>query len=375
MARHIPLSANRGRSGGRGGQRRNGWSCKWSDELKLRDGESAWFQLTPGSYPVHDAPEATAPFLGLPMFKLQYTNPRGYTSYGYFRESEEGGTLSARAEAEDPNVNEPKYGDVNRYFVGVMHYALYQQVPVEKNGQPLLYSHGKMKGKQVYNWSPVLSIRDRKKILASGDMEGIGLYRKKFLEMPSSHFKVVQEINRRARSMCRCGGALFPSLFVCSGCEEPLLETEDSDLTDGEIAAYGDSEIRCRHCGAVEFPRAEYDCDTCDDPRPHKYHQVAAQVSRTKGSDGYPSYSLTAVISMADLVLADGTTRAVTGVAPDTEEFQYPEELEKLITNQFDFEAYTAPKSDEEYSNMLGLRQGEIGYAASAKSYGNNFRR
>jgi hypothetical protein len=375
-ARNIPLSANRGRhGGGRGGQRRSGWACKWSDQLKMGNGESAWIQLTPGAYPVHDQPSTMAPYLGLPMFKIQYTNERGYTSWGYFRESEGGSTLSLRSEAEDPNVAAPKYGDINRYFVGVIHYALYRRECVMKDGKPLLFSNGKLKGKPVFNWGPVTSIRERKQLLQSGDPEDIGLYRKKFIEMPNSHFKVVQEIGRRARGLCRCGtGTLFPSVFVCSGCEEVLLETEDSDMTDADVAAYGDQDIRCPHCGVVDFPRAEYDCDSCDDPRPHKYYEVAAQISRTLGDDGFPSYSLTSVISMANMVLADGSTRPVTGT-DDKDEFTYDESLTKLISNQFDFDGYTAPKTDAEYGQMLGLRQGDIGYASSAKGYDNNFRR
>jgi len=308
------------------------------------------------------------------MFKLQYTNERGNTSWGYFREAEDGSTLRARADAEDPNVSEPKYDEVNRYYVGVIHYALYQRTPVMKNGSPLLYSRGKLKGKQVFSWDPVSSIRERKQILKDGNMEEVGFFRKKFLEMASSHFKVVQEINRRAREMCRCAGTLFPSVFICPNCEEVLLETEDTDMSDGEVSAYGDQEIRCRHCGEVEFPRAEYDCDSCDDPRPHEYHQVASQVKRVKGDDGFPVYSLEKVVSLLDFTLADKQTCPVVDVS-DSGELTYDEGLDKLIKNQFDFEGYTAPKTDAEYSQMLGLRQGEIGYASSAKSYDRNFRR
>lgn len=373
MGRNIPLSANRGRRGGRG--KRSGWSCKWSDQLKMKDGESTWIQLTPGNYPVHDAPGATAPFLGLAMFKLQYTNERGYQSWGYFLEEEGGSTLSARADAEDPNVSEPKYGDVNRYYVGIIHYELYVSEPVMKNGEPMMYSRGKLKGKPVYNWKPVTSIRDRKRLLKDPDeAENIGLYRKKFLEMPPSHFKVVQEINRKARAMCKCSGSLFPSVFVCGACEEVLLETEDTDMSDGEVAAYGDQEIRCRHCGAVDFPRAEYDCDSCDDPRPHEYHEVAAKIKRTTGSDGFPVYNLESVVSMPDFTMADKETCPVVDVTEEGE-FVYDEALTKLIKNQFDFVEYTRPKTDAEYSKMLGLRPGEIGYVSSAKGYDRNFRR
>ena len=107
MARKIPLSANRGRRGGGNGgrRRRNGWSCKWSDQLKLKKEESAWIQLTKATYRAHGE-DGEVSFYSAPMFKLQYESKWG-TSYGYFRGN--GGddcTLQQLADSQDPNVQE-----------------------------------------------------------------------------------------------------------------------------------------------------------------------------------------------------------------------------------------------------------------------------
>lgn len=375
MARKIPLSANRGRRGGNGGgrRRRNGWSCKWSDELKVKKDESAWIQLTKATYRAHGE-DGEVPFFSAPMFKLQYPNRWGGTSYGYFRGN--GGddcTLQQLADSQDPNVQEPKYGEPNRFFVNVVHYALYHREPVVKNGETLTYSQGKLKGQPVYRWEEVKSVRDRKQLLKDPDSENLGFYRKKFLELPATQFRVVQEINRKARSMCKCGGALFPSVFICGNCEEVLLDVDDADMTDSEIANYGDQDIRCRHCGEVDFPQAEYDCDSCDNPRPHEYYEVAAKIKKVIGSTGYPTLALDTVIPLSDMVF-ENKAPVVEPDPDDPEKMVFTEEpLEKIAEAQFDFDEYTTPKTNAEYSDMLGLREGDIGYASSAKRY-NKFR-
>ena len=366
----IPMSAGRTRRDSKGNPRgkRAGWSAKWSDELKIGKDESAWIQLTPGKY---SSEEGVQPYFSAPMFKLQFNNKFGTTSWGYFRGN--GGpdcTLQKLADSNNPNVQEPKYGEPNRFYVGIIHYALYHKTPIEKNGQVITYSEGKLKGQPVYQWNEVKSVREKKQLLTAGDVDSLGFYRKKFLELPATQFKVVQEIARKARSICKCGGTLFPSVFVCPACENVLLDTNESDMTDSEIMNYADQDIRCRHCGAVEFPRAEYDCDSCADPRPHEYHEVVAKLKKVTGPTGYPTIALDSVVPVTEFTMENKQCPVtVNGEGA----LAYDESLDNLMKNQFDFEEYTKPRTNAEYAEMLGLREGDIGFASSAKRY-NNFR-
>ena len=71
---NIPLTASSRRDNQRNNNRgkRNGWTAKWSDELRLKDGDTAWVSLTPGDYAAEEGDRSQ--FLGLPMYKVQYTN-------------------------------------------------------------------------------------------------------------------------------------------------------------------------------------------------------------------------------------------------------------------------------------------------------------
>lgn len=367
----IPLSANRGRNG-KGGprQKKAGWSAKWSDELKIGKEESAWIQITPGKYEGEDGNLQS--YYCAPMFKLQFQNKFGGTSWGYYRGN--GGpdcTLQQCADSKNSNVEEPKYGAPNRFFVNVIHYGVYARTPLEKDGKTVTYADGKLKGQPIYIWNEVKTVREKRQLISSGDPEDVGFFRKKFLELPATQFKIIQEVAKKARSMCKCGGTLFPSVFVCPECEGVLLDASESDMTDSEIANYGDQDIRCRHCGSVNFPRAEYDCDSCPDPRPHEYHEVAAKIKKVTGNNGYPSLAVDNVVSMQDHTF-ENKKHVVESVKEDGT-FKYPEDIENLMKAQYDFEAYTAPKTNAEYSELLGLREGDIGFVSNAKRY-NNFR-
>jgi len=367
MAKSIPLSANRSRPG-RGPRRKsNGWTAKWSDELKIDKDETATIQLTRAKY--HDG-EVDMPYYAAPLFQVQYQNNFGNTSWGYFRGQDSSEcTLQKLADSNHPAVKEPKYGEPNRFFLNAIHYSLFQRTPVVKNGKPLTYSEGKLKGQPVYSWIEIKSTREKKNILSqpgAAESEDIAFFRKKFLHLSVTQFKVVQEITRKARTMCKCGGTLFPSVFICRSCEEVLLDTNNAKMTDAEIANYGDQDIRCRHCGTVDFPNAVYDCDSCQDPRSHEYYEVVAKLKKVTGSNGYPTIMLDSVIPASEFQ-TEFKTPIVTGTTNN--EFVYDDALTDVMKVQYDFDQYTEAKSNAEYSEMLGLRDGDIGFASNTKRY------
>jgi hypothetical protein len=352
--------AKRGSAGNRA--KRAGWATKWSDELKIDKDGSATIQLTPAKYNIDGD---VMPYFTAPMFQIQFQNRNGNTSWAWLRSSGPDCTLQKLADSSHPAVKAPRYGDNNRFYVNVIHYSVFGRTAVERNGEVVRYSEGKLKGQPVYRWDEAKTFRDRKQLVSSGK-DDVCFYRKKFLELPATQFKVIQEISRKARGICKCGGNLFPSIFTCSGCEEVLLNIEDTDKTDVEISQFADQDTRCRHCGVVDFPVAQYDCDRCQNPVPLEYYEVVAKVKKIAGSNGFPTLVLDSVVPVSEFVLENKEPVL-------DPEGRYDDDLNKLISAQYDFEAYTAPKSAAEISEMLGLREGDIGFASNAKRY-NNFR-
>lgn len=373
MANSIPLTASTRRKNPTQRQKRNGWAAKWSDELKLKEGESAWVMLTPGKYPTHEGD--VAPYLEVPMFKVQYENRWGNTSWGYYRGNKGRCTLQERADCGDNRVSEPKYGKPNRFFMNVIHFDLFKRVEVidKKTGTPMRYKGGKLKGEIVYRWEAVTSIKERKDLLRSGNLDDVCFFRKKFIELPASHFEKLQSIGHQAASMCRCGGSLFPAVYLCSECEEILLDVDSTDLSEGDVRRFGDNMSRCNSCGHVGYPEAHSLCDTCDDPAKLAYWEVAAQISKVREGQ-WPTYRVDRVVPIGEFTLADGSPvialdRDGNPEISEEGKYMFPDDLQKLVSSQFDLEEYTAAKENSEYSDMLGLREGDIGYAADSTEY------
>lgn len=373
MASNIPLTAStRRRNQSRQAKKTNGWSAKWSDELKLRTGESAWVLLTPGKYPTLSGD--SAPFLEVPMYKVQYINKWGNTSWGYFRGNEGSCTLRDRADCGDNRVSAPRRGEANRFFMNVIQFDLFRKVEVlDKTGQPMRYRGGKLKGEIVYRWEAVTSIKDKKDIIRNKDFSDCCFFRKKFVELPATQFDRIQGVARMAAGMCKCGGSLFPSVYYCSSCEEVLLDVNDSDLSEADVQRYGEASVRCNGCGNVDYPQACYICDSCDSPSSLHYSAVVAKISKVVEGQ-YPTIRVDKVVPLNEFEIANGEL-----VVEVTEEGElalddkglpvFEETLAKLVSSQFDLESYTAAKENSYYSDILELKQGDVGYAAETQEY------
>ena len=363
MAR-IPMTASsrRPKRGGGGNRNRNGWSAKWSDELKLREGETAWVMLTPGNYRTSTGDQAA--WLEVPMYKVQYINKWGNQSWGYFRGHSRGDcTLKDRSDCGDTRVSAPKYGEPNRFFMNLVHLDLFRREQVmDKTGSPLRYRGGKLKGEIVHRWESVSSIRERKDIIKNGDFEDCSFFRKKFVELPFTHFESLKGIARTAASMCSCGGSLVPAVFACEECEDILLDVEDCDLSEAEVRRFGNNSIRCNGCGHIGFPHEQSICDSCDNPDAISPWRVAAQI--TKVRDGqWPTIRVLKVVPLSEYEFPDGSS-------PLDEDGELVEDLKKIADAQFDLEEYTAAKENSYYSDILELREGDIGFAAESADYG-----
>jgi hypothetical protein len=348
-------------------QARNGWRTNFNDELKLGENQQAWIKVTSGKYLV-DGDEY--PYYPAVIYNVKWQEEgREWPSYEKIRGQDEGMcTLQERSIAEDDRVqrgwSEP--GSPNRYYYNVIYFDLFHRTTVtDKEGNPKLYKRGKLQGQPIYSWQPVKAVRERKDLLANGNPEDICFFRKKFLSLSVNQQKVISRALNSAQFQCQCGGNLAPVVYVCSECEEVMLDVEGeggSLLTEDEIKAYGSDNRRCRDCGHFGLPQAHSICDACDDPRPLDPDNVVLRIKKTSAS-GYASYVITDVQPLAEFELMNKEPV----LTPDGE---LTEDIKNLADNQFDFAGYTAPLSNEEWSERLNLSPGQPGYAESTRSYG-----
>jgi len=359
----------------------NGWSAKWSDRVGVKEGQSAWVLLTPGNYLT--AEQQPADWYECTRFNVKYMKTMKDGSKRQVFESctpNEGEcTLTTQAMAGHSAISGiPRNDEPNRFFMNCIEFGVNQkEVVTDRDGNPLRYQHGKMKGEEIFRWNKITSIRERKAAIQNEDPENVSFWRKKFFDLPPTHFNVLREIARKAKKMCLCGGTLQPVHYVCSHCGETLLDIDHTDLSESEVSRFGDQEIRCDGCGAYDLPLAETECDSCDTPRPHKFHEVVAEIQKTIGDKGFPQLVLSRVESLSDFKTADGQFVVVRDennqplIDDEDPDFRFvvDEKLEKLMKSQFDFELYTEPQANSYYSEILGLREGQLGYVSDSKPY------
>jgi hypothetical protein len=251
--------------------------------------------------------------------------------------------------------------------MNVVHLDLFRREEVmDKNGLAMKYRHGKLKGETVYRWVPVKSVREKKDIIKSKDFDGCTFFRKKFMELPFSHFEALKEVGRQAASTCACGGTLTPAVYVCEECEDILLDVEDSDLSEAEVKRFGDNTVRCGACGHVGYPSSESICDSCDEPRKMEFWQVAAQITKIREGQ-WPTIRVLKVVPITEFQHPDGEYAAY---IDDDDKVVLEDDLKKLAEVQFDLEEYKSPRDNSHYSELLELREGDIGFSAGATDYG-----
>lgn len=360
------MTANRRRSGQGRRPRSNGWSAKWSDELRIRPGEKAWVIITAGDYPLDDGDRAS--WLEVDMYNIEYQNQWGNTSWSYFRGNEGDCTLAKQAQANHPKLKKPVPGKP-RIFLNAIHLDTFRQTQVldKKTKQPLMYSKGKLRGQPILRWENVTDPMEKKNIARSGDFDGVCFFRKKFLQMSFNQFDAIRQVAKQAKQNCECGGCLEPVVYVCSECEDILLDISTTSLRPSEVTKFAEDHVRCGSCGHVDYPKAESICDNCDDPRPTVISSYAILLSKVR-KDGFWTLQVEKVTPLTDWKFPSGTYAA----ARDADDnIILEEDLQKLADVQFDLEAYTEPKSNAYYSDILNLREGDIGFVSEATDYGN----
>jgi uncharacterized OB-fold protein len=278
-------------------------------------------------------------------------------------------------------VTAPFDGKPNRFFMNVLQFGVFRKTPVlDDAGAPLRYSRGKLQGQEIYRWEPIESLREKKRLLNGGaGPDELCFFRKKFIELPKKQFEILRSFARRAEEMCFCGGKLFPVVYHCQECEEVLLDVEDTDLSEDEVRRFGDESLRCRGCGAVNYPKPVSECDNCNSATPLRFTEVVAELTKVRSGDGYPTLTITRMEPITEFQFADGGYAVIRDeeggplIDPDSDGngFVLDEDLEKLAMAQYDFADYTSPKSNGFYSDLLDLREGQPGFCKDSVPYGN----
>jgi hypothetical protein len=254
------------------------------------------------------------------------------------------------------------------YSFNILHFGLYERVPLERDGKVVKHDDGESRGKPVLVWEAVEKPSDRKRILA--DLDGyiqdgtVRLYQKRYIEVGGGHRDDLAQIDADAAKFCRCGGDLTPVAFTCEQCEEELADVDKDDMGKKEVAAFAMSREKCKKCGHIGLPVPENTCNGCKKPEPLSAFDVVARVR--KEGEGTNSHIVVKKITPLDQYqLPDGGFL----IEFDKENGKYyPKEgeegwvfvedmdIRKQATSQWDFEKVHEPKDHDFLAKTLGVR-------------------
>lgn len=343
------------------------WKPRWTNELRLSREKHDYFMLTDASYEDKDGFDngETNPYWVGQFHSVKLPSGKFKT----YRSGEEDGTLALRLAEDDPRVGEAK----NKFFFNAVHFDIYHKDPVrDARGNVRTFTGGPNKGNPIMSWQPVEGIRDRKQLAKDPD-EDTAFFRKTYLSVGSAHYTNLLTVLDKAKELCLCGGHLDVVNYQCSSCGESLLDMSTSNLSVADLNRFGDAKHRCNNCSNRDYPVPVVECDSCDEPTPHRFDQVVVKGKKT-GTGPQTVIQIDDVISVAAFTLDnkepiieiddDGNPIIENG------EFFFREDLETIIHTPWDFDGGNPPPSNGEVSSFLGLRPGDAGYSTEVAQYG-----
>lgn len=346
----------------------NGWKPRWTNQVRLSRNKHDYIMLTDAEYEDVDGLDngEVNPYWVGQFQTVKLANGK----FKQWRAGDDKSTLTARLGEEDARVSYPK----NRYFFNTIHFDVYHKDAVkDKSGNIRVFGGGPNKGQPIMSWQVVEGIRDRKNLAKDPD-EDTAFFRKTYLEVGPAHYENLLTILDKAKELCHCSGHLDVVNYTCSHCGEELLDMATSDLSVADMNRFGESKHRCMSCSNRDFPVPVVECDSCDNPTPHRFDQVIAKV-RKVGTGPQTVIQVDDVISVANFTLdnkepiielnEDGSP------AIDNGEFIFTEEIEAVINVPWDFDGGNPVPDDGEVSSFLGLQPGDAGYASMSTGYSN----
>lgn len=161
----------------------------------------------------------------------------------------------------------------------VIHLDWYHLVPVfDDNGKAVLYKGGDRKGEQVME--KVLCEGRRCEMCRDGVEKVFG--KKGHWSVGSGHLgDLAGYITEIEKNCSYCGeGMLEVISWECSECGHPVIDMNETRLSDNEIAEIVLDIQECQKCGNKDYLLRQLECDKCQDPTPLSIFDVDIDVKR-----------------------------------------------------------------------------------------------
>ena len=353
-------------------KRGGGWKGSWRDRYDIPKAEEEDILLTRGAYENPDDVNEKTGELGLAHFhtcqmhglKLKPKGPGSYLTARCNIDAKQQDCLACKAQAE----GDRRVGLKPTFSFNIIHFGLYERVPLERDGRVVKYEDGENRGKPIMVWERVERPSDHKRIMK--DLPtlikngSVCIFQKRYIEVGGGHRDDLAQIDAEAAKYCRCGGDLIPIRFSCEKCEEVLADVEEDDMGKKEVAAFAESRGKCKDCGHIGVPVPECTCSDCKRPSPLTAFDVVATVK--KEGEGTNSHIVVKRITPLDQYRMLDNEYAIEFEKEGKDYFPKVEDdawvfvedmgLRKAATSQWNFEEVHAPKDHGFIAEKLGIR-------------------
>lgn len=253
----------------------------------------------------------------------------------------------------------------------IIHLGLYHRVPLlsRKTGE-IMKKEGSeepiMVTKECYANKRISQItrRDNCDYCQKGEEIHFGAHR--WLGVGYKHqTDCIAQWQAEVSQICRfCKTSITEVGFDCSNpkCGQPLLDLENSEMTDDEMFKFTHNKAKCPKCGLIDFPEPSYQCGfdengertdkgCSDDVRsaPRNLFDYVFWVQR----EGEKSQSAIKVVKKRLITSFKQTIFA--GTDAESEVTMSPELMEYLCPTPYDFTAFLGPESTQEQAKRLGV--------------------
>jgi hypothetical protein len=193
------------------------------------------------------------------------------------------------------------------------------------------------------------------------------MFQKKYFDLSPNHFmQIVDRVTQEASSRCGCCGNLDVIAFSCPECEAEIADVAADELSVEQITKLSTESTTCRGCKNSVEATPIYQCDSCDQPEPLTWEDVAITV-RKQGEGTQTAIIVEKVVPLFDFALPDGSSPFafvqdtngdwVYDLDATTGKPKFREDLQHLATNQFDFHKMAEPREESEVRQWLGVTE------------------
>ncbi len=270
-----------------------------------------------------------------------------------------------------------------RYNINAIQIGIFEQEPLldRKTKQPLRHDSDDDKGRWKRGdvrkqWVLCTKPGVVKKVAAemarrfdAGEEEdpAYRMFQKKYFDLSPNHFmQIVDRVTQEASSRCTCCGNLDVIAFSCPECEAEIADVAADELSVEQITKYSTETTTCRSCKNAVEAVPIYQCDSCDQPEPLTWEDVAITV-RKQGEGTQTAIIVEKVVPLFDFSLPDGSSPFafvldtngdwVYDLDATTGKPKFREDLQHLATNQFDFHKMAEPREESEVRQWLGVTE------------------